>query len=88
MHKMTKEQSVAILKDVINNFGLISSPTKSDASYILRSGKILNTKGPYSNAQHENIADYIMKNYGRNDLDQNNGSRFITINCGAIRVTP
>ena len=77
-----------VLKDVMTTFGIITDPTKSDAVYVLKSGKILDTKGPYANHQHENIANYITDKYGFPDLDNENGSKFFTRACNAVRLTP
>ena len=77
-----------VLKDVIATFGIITDPRSSDAVYILKSGKILDTKGPYNNHQHENIANYITEKTGFNDLDNANGSKFLTRACNAVRLTP
>lgn len=78
----------AIFADVKKTFGIILDPMKSDAVYILKSGKIIDTKGPYDSHQHENIAKYITTNYGYNDLDDNNGSKFMCRGCNAVRLTP
>ena len=77
----------AIYKDDQRTFGFLSEITYADAVYVLKSGKILDTKGPFENQQHENIALYNNDRYGIDDLDENNGSKLMN-QANAIRVTP
>lgn len=78
----------AMYADVINTFGFTTNPIGTEATYILQKGKFLDTKGPGdTNHQHLNIANYLTEKYGYNDVDQNNGSRFMTQVAKAIRVT-
>lgn len=77
----------AIYKDDQRTFGFLSEITYADAVYVLKSGKILDTKGPFENQQHENIALYNKDRYGIDDLDENNGSKLMN-QANAIRVTP
>jgi len=77
----------AVYKDVQRTFGFVKNIQDADAVYVLQSGKILDTKGPASNHQHENIANFIEQKYKIQDLDANNGSIFMN-RANAIRVTP
>lgn len=84
----SKATAKDILRDVIREFGFISDALDSEAVYVLRSGRILNTKGSNARASHDNIAGYISKKFGIDDLDEYNGSRFMRKNCNAMRITP
>ena len=78
-----------VLNDLIKTFGFIDVDAfkNSDATYILPNGKLLDTKGPFENSQHENIAKYIEKKYNIKDMDKESGSKFMN-HIGAIRITP
>ena len=84
--KLTYQQ---ILDDLIETFGYIEAKrfNTSDAIYILPNGRLLDTKGPYENSQHENIAKYIEEKYNIKDHVSESGSKFMN-HIGAIRVTP
>ena len=76
-----------ILKDVKATFGFID-PTESEATYLLNSGRFLDTKGPFANHQHINIANYIEEHYDIDDVDPiNNGSKFMLHIAHAVRIT-
>lgn len=78
----------ALYADVINTFGLTNDPVSTEATYLLQKGKFLNTKGPNdTNYQHLNVAKYISDKYDYNDIDENNGSRFMIQVAKAIRLT-
>lgn len=77
-----------ILGDLVKTFGLLKNAADNQATYILSDGRILNTATdyPYNSPQHETIAKYISNKYGFDDLDSNNGSRFMN-SINAIRIT-
>ena len=82
--KLSKEK---LLKEIVKEFGLVSEKGITDAIYILPSGRILDTKGSYSNHQHENIAKYIFEKHNIKDATRDGGSKFMD-SIGAIRMTP
>lgn len=85
---MTEEQNKLIYKDVIKEFGFVKDPSSVDASYLLRGGQFLDTKGDFSNHQHINIANYISQAYDIDDLNpSNDGSFFMQNEANAVKIT-
>lgn len=76
-----------ILEDLINTFGLLNDPLRSDATYILRDGRIMDTGYDNFDHQHATVAQYLENKYGFNDESPDGGSKFMD-GIGAIRVTP
>ena len=76
-----------VLKNVIDEFGYITTDNLTDAIYLLPNGKILDTKGHNNKSQHENVAKYISEKYKMSDMDENNGSKFMS-DISAMRITP
>jgi len=83
-NKLTKQQ---VLNDLIETFSYVKVNNLTDAVYVLPNGNILDTKGPYENSQHENIAKYIEEKYNIKDKAGESGSKFMN-SIGAVRVTP
>lgn len=83
-NKLTKQQ---VLNDLIETFKYVKVNNLTDAVYVLPNGNILDTKGPYENSQHENIAKYIEEKYNIKDKAGESGSKFMN-SIGAVRVTP
>lgn len=83
-----------ILKSILSEFHIIGSCIDSYATYILTDGSILDTaskkyhneQNVEGNAQHENIAIYLNNKFNIDDLDSENGSKFMN-KMNAIRVT-
>ena len=88
--QFTEPQKQEIITDLKHNFKTLTqqSVDNSDASYLLRDGTFLDTKGPTDkNSQHENVANYLKHKYYFDDLSESNGSKFME-NYGAVRITP
>lgn len=81
---MTKHQ---LLHDLMGVFGTVKLDNITDAVYILPNGKLMDTRGPYTCSQHDNIPKYIEARYGFDDTAPESGSKFMN-SVGAIRVTP
>ena len=76
-----------LLDDLLKVFGTVKPSHLTDAVYILPSGKVMDTKGPYESSQHDNIPRYIEEVYRLKDTAPESGSLFMN-SIGAIRVTP
>ncbi len=85
---MDRERAKQILNGVLGEFKTVDKISDSEAAYVLKSGRIIDAKGSCARASHDNVAKYIEKVFGIDDLDEYNGSRFMRLNCNAMRVTP
>ena len=77
---------VKVISELKKEFGLLDSITDKFSSYILENGDILGTTSKnFPIDQHENIATFISKRYGVQDMDTEMGSKFM-ISVNAIRL--